>query len=130
MKRRISFNVDPTETSFSDHGYTTFASAMSRMKECMHSMGLEIPDTCYNVTYTLAPKHGALSIHGGPNAPFIQPFTPPQDPKLYWDSAIVCQLPREWNGQRINRKVRLLAGEEAADAGLSTAEVQGVRTPA
>ena len=129
MKRSVSFIVDPRAPIMgAGKGVYTFWSAMSRMKECMESIGCEMPDTRYSVTYTLAPKTGRLRVKGGtcnPTIRFIEPNEPKGDGK-HWDAAIVCQLPVEWIGQRINRRVRLLARKEVADAGLQTTKVQGV----
>lgn len=125
MKHRVSFIVNPNAPIADISGDVTLWSAMTRMKESMANIGCPIPSVRYRVTYTLAPKHGRLKMTMGslnPQVKFVEPYERPKD-TLRWDAAIVCQLPEEWAGLRFNRKVRLLAREEVADAGLPTTKV-------
>ena len=103
MKRKVSFIVDPVEFFPKFNGDITLASAMSNMKERLESIGESMPTVRYRVTYTIAPKHGRLTI---PENKGVTPFE--TSPTGYWNGVIVCQLPKEWAGLRFNRKVVLL----------------------
>lgn len=133
MKHKVKFKVLPTVEPLATFKYAgeiySFASAMTRFVECMESIGEKVPYTMYEVTYTLAPKHGRLYAHGGSlthHHMFLEPAKPRKEGK-HWDSVLVCQLPIEWRDKRVNRKVRPCAGEEVEHAGLPTTEMQRVR---
>jgi len=106
MKRRATYTITPGRISnaFYIDGVSHFTEFLFRDR--MKEMGEVIPDTEYQVTFSLAPKTGKFVCNENNTTNAWQLF------RLVTDESHClitnCLLPREWAGLRFNRSIKVL----------------------